>query len=107
LVVLAGCAADAWLSSVSSTVLKAAYDAGLGWFAVAGVVASVIGAFSIICARSSSCTWSEQDVQLDRNDRLFCGGSCGICRRDILGVVNLFELNRLPKPRRWLLSIKP
>jgi hypothetical protein len=38
-------------------------------------------------------------------DRLFCGVLVASAAVMVL-MVNLFELNRLPKPRRWLLSIK-
>jgi hypothetical protein len=70
------------LASSVVPVPKAAYDAGLGWFAVAGVVASVIGAFYYLrivffmylvrTGRPVGPQWIACFV-----------GSCGICRRDI------------------------
>ena len=77
-------------------VLKAAYDAGLGWLAVAGVVASVIGAFYYLRIVFFMYFGSQQEVQLDRNGSpVLWGFLVASAAVMILGVVNLFGIEPL------------
>jgi len=74
-------------------VLRAAYDAGLGWLAVAGVIASVIGAFYYIRIVYFMYFGEENEAALD--DKMspvlwtFLMGSAAVM---VLGVVNLFGI---------------
>ncbi|UWQ89971.1 NADH-quinone oxidoreductase subunit NuoN [Aliisedimentitalea scapharcae] len=71
-------------------VLRAAYDAGLAWLAVAGVVASVIGAFYYLRIVYYMYFGEESD-ELDRNASpvlwVFLMGSAAVM---LLGIVNMF-----------------
>ncbi|MFA8440450.1 NADH-quinone oxidoreductase subunit NuoN [Yoonia sp.] len=74
-------------------VLRAAYDGGLGWLAVAGVIASVIGAFYYLRIVYFMYFGEESEPQLDgkMNPVLwaFLMGSAAVM---LLGVVNLFGI---------------
>ncbi len=76
-------------------VLRAAYDAGLGWLAVAGVIASVIGAFYYLRIVYFMYFGEERDP-LDPGMtlplRIVLLGSAAIM---VLGVVNLFGIEPL------------
>jgi len=77
-------------------VLQAAYDAGLAWLAVAGVVASVIGAFYYLRIVFFMYFGSEQDVQLDKSGSpVLWGFLVASAAVMILGVVNLFGIEPL------------
>ena len=76
-------------------VLRAAYDAGLAWLAVAGVIASVIGAFYYLRIVYFMYFGEEQDV-LDKNRSpvlsVFLMGSAAAM---LFGVINLFGVETL------------
>lgn len=76
-------------------VLRAAYDAGLGWLAVAGVVASVIGAFYYLRI-VYYMYFGEEGEQIDSNMGtvlwLMLMGSAAAM---IFGVVNLFGIEAI------------
>lgn len=77
-------------------VLQAAYEAGLAWLAVAGVVASVIGAFYYLRIVFFMYFGAEQDVQLDRNGSpVLWGFLVASAAVMVLGVVNLFGIEPL------------
>ena len=72
-------------------VLRAAYDAGLAWLAISGVIASVIGAYYYLRIVYYMYFGEEQDEALDTNKSpvlwVFLMGSAAIM---VLGLVNLF-----------------
>ena len=76
-------------------VLRAAYDAGLAWLAVAGVIASVIGAFYYIRI-VYYMYFGEETEALDNTSSpvlwTFLMGSAAVM---ILGVINLFGIEPL------------
>ncbi|MFQ3183288.1 MAG: NADH-quinone oxidoreductase subunit N, partial [Octadecabacter sp.] len=77
-------------------VLRAAYEVGLGWLAVAGVVASVIGAFYYLRIVFFMYFGSEQNIQLDRNGSPVLWGFLVVSAAVmIVGVVNLFGIEPL------------
>jgi len=77
-------------------VLQAAYEAGLAWLAVAGVVASVIGAFYYLRIVFFIYFGAEQDVQLDRNGSpVLWGFLLASAAVMVFGVVNLFGIEPL------------
>jgi len=77
-------------------VLQAAYEGGLAWLAVAGVVASVIGAFYYLRLVYFMYFGAEQDDMLDTNASPVLWGflvaSAGIM---LIGVINLFGIEPL------------
>jgi NADH-quinone oxidoreductase subunit N len=77
-------------------VLRAAYDAGLAWLAIAGVIASVIGAFYYIRLVFFMYFGKEQDTPLDQHGSTVLWGfliaSAAIM---VFGVVNLFGIETL------------
>ena len=84
-----------WASSANIYVLLAAVEAGLAWLAVAGVVASVIGAFYYLRIVYLMYFGEERDG-LDAGGSPILGaflmGSAAIM---VLGVVNLFGIEAL------------
>jgi NADH-quinone oxidoreductase subunit N len=74
-------------------VLQAAYDAGLAWLAIAGVIASVIGAYYYLRIVFFMYFGAEQDDALDKNSSpvlwTFLMGSAAIM---VLGLINLFGI---------------
>lgn len=77
-------------------VLQAAYDAGLGWLAVAGVVASVIGAFYYLRIVFFMYFGSEQDEQLDTTGSpILWGFLVASAAIMLIGIVNLFGIEPL------------
>ena len=77
-------------------VLQAAYDAGLAWLAVAGVVASVIGAFYYLRIVFFMYFGEAQDEHLDRNGSpVLWGFLVASAAVMVLGVVNLFGIEPL------------
>jgi len=77
-------------------VLQAAYGAGLGWLAVAGVVASVIGAFYYLRIVFFMYFGAEQDEQLDTSGSpILWGFLVASAAVMSLGVVNLFGIEPL------------
>ncbi|WP_377506688.1 NADH-quinone oxidoreductase subunit NuoN [Octadecabacter sp. R77987] len=77
-------------------VLRAAYDAGLGWLAVAGVVASVIGAFYYLRIVFYMYFGAEQDEPLDRGMPPVLWGFLVVSAAIMLvGIVNLFGIETL------------
>ena len=72
-------------------VLRAAYDAGLAWLAIAGVIASVIGAFYYLRIVFFMYFGEEQDEGLDANKSTILWGflmaSAGIM---VFGIINMF-----------------
>lgn len=74
-------------------VLRAAYDAGLAWLAIAGVVASVIGAYYYLRIVFYMYFGEEPDEQLDKSKSpvlwVFLMASAAIM---VLGLVNLFGI---------------
>lgn len=72
-------------------VLRAAYDAGLAWLAIAGVIASVIGAYYYLRIVFFMYFGEEQSEQLDRSGGgvlpVFLTASALIM---VLGIVNMF-----------------
>ncbi len=79
-------------------VLQAAYNAGLGWLAVAGVVASVIGAFYYLRIVFYMYFGAEQDVQLDTsNSPILWGFLVASAAVMLIGIVNLFGIEPLAR----------
>jgi NADH-quinone oxidoreductase subunit N len=77
-------------------VLQAAYGAGLGWLAVAGVIASVIGAFYYLRIVFYMYFGAEQDEQLDKGGSpVLWGFLVASAAVMVLGVVNLFGIEPL------------
>ncbi|MBT8411116.1 MAG: NADH-quinone oxidoreductase subunit NuoN [Octadecabacter sp.] len=77
-------------------VLQAAYEAGLAWLAVAGVVASVIGAFYYLRIVFYMYFGVEQDMQMDRNaSPVLWGFLVASAAVMVFGVVNLFGIEPL------------
>ena len=77
-------------------VLRAAYDAGLAWLAVAGVVASVIGAFYYLRIVFYMYFGAEQDDPLDRGMPPVLWGFLVVTAAMMLvGIVNLFGIEPL------------
>lgn len=78
-------------------VLRAAYDAGLAWLAIAGVIASVIGAFYYLRI-VYYMYFGEEDGELDQGGPrilwVFLMGSAIIM---VVGVVNLFGIETMAK----------
>ncbi|MBB96242.1 MAG: NADH-quinone oxidoreductase subunit NuoN [Rhodobacteraceae bacterium] len=74
-------------------VLRAAYEGGLAWLAVAGVVASVIGAFYYLRIVYFMYFGSDTGEELDRNEApilsVFLAASAAAM---LLGIVNLFGI---------------
>ncbi|MGB7319308.1 MAG: NADH-quinone oxidoreductase subunit NuoN [Planktotalea sp.] len=72
-------------------VLRAAYDAGLAWLAIAGVIASVIGAYYYLRIVYYMYFGDEPDEALDKSKSpvlwAFLMGSAAIM---VLGLINLF-----------------
>ena len=77
-------------------VLRAAFDAGLAWLAIAGVIASVIGAFYYLRIVFYMYFGEEQEIGLDVSKSLvmssFLMASAIIM---VVGVANLFGLEGL------------
>ncbi len=74
-------------------VLKAAVDANMAWLAVAGVVASVIGAFYYLRIVFYMYFGEERDQALDRSSNLVLTGFLMLSAFVMLvGVVNLFGI---------------
>jgi len=77
-------------------VLQAAYEAGLAWLAVAGVLASVIGAFYYLRIVFYMYFGAEQDMQMDRNaSPVLWGFLVASAAVMVFGVVNLFGIEPL------------
>jgi len=77
-------------------VLQAAYEANLQWLAIAGVVASVIGAFYYLRIVFFMYFGAEQDDQLDSGGSpVLWGFLVASAAVMILGVVNLFGIEPL------------
>ncbi|WP_296417269.1 NADH-quinone oxidoreductase subunit NuoN [Pseudooctadecabacter sp.] len=78
-------------------VLQAAYGAGLGWLAVAGVIASVIGAFYYLRIVFFMYFGEDQDeARLDKGDTpVLWGFLVASAAVMVLGVVNLFGIEPL------------
>ncbi|MFA8385314.1 MAG: NADH-quinone oxidoreductase subunit NuoN [Pelagibaca sp.] len=74
-------------------VLRAAYDAGLAWLAIAGVVASVIGAFYYLRIVFYMYFGEERDDALDRSKSpMLWGMLMASAVIMVVGVVNLFGI---------------
>jgi NADH-quinone oxidoreductase subunit N len=74
-------------------VLRAAYDAGLAWLAIAGVVASVIGAFYYLRIVFYMYFGEERDDALDNSrSPVLWGMLMGSAVIMVVGVVNLFGI---------------
>lgn len=74
-------------------VLRAAYEAGLGWLAIAGVIASVIGAFYYLRIVYFMYFGEENDRALDRSKSpVLWGFLMASAAIMVLGVVNLFGI---------------
>ena len=74
-------------------VLRAAYDAGLGWLAVAGVIASVIGAFYYIRIVYFMYFGEESETALDsKMSPVLWTFLMGSAAAMVLGVFNLFGI---------------
>ena len=74
-------------------VLRAAYDAGLAWLAIAGVVASVIGAYYYLRIVFFMYFGKEQDDALDhRNSPVLNGFLLASALIMIVGIVNVFGI---------------
>lgn len=74
-------------------VLRAAYDGGLAWLAVAGVVASVIGAFYYLRIVYFMYFGEENEAGLDRSGSpVLWGFLMASAAVMVLGVVNLFGI---------------
>ncbi len=76
-------------------VLRAAYDAGLGWLAVAGVIASVIGAFYYLRIVYFMYFGEDRDPLDPGMTPVLRGVLIGSAAVMILGVVNLFGIETL------------
>jgi NADH-quinone oxidoreductase subunit N len=77
-------------------VLQAAYEAGLAWLAVAGVVASVIGAFYYLRLVFFMYFGAEHDDHLDTGGSpVLWGFLVASAAVMILGVINLFGIEPL------------
>ena len=78
-------------------VLRAAYDAGLAWLAVAGVIASVIGAFYYLRVVFFMYFGAEQeDARLDSSSTpVLWGFLVASAAVMVLGVINLFGIEPL------------
>jgi len=71
-------------------VLRAAYDAGLAWLAIAGVVASVIGAFYYLRI-VYYMYFGEEGEELDRNSSpVLWGFLMASAAVMVLGIINMF-----------------
>jgi NADH-quinone oxidoreductase subunit N len=74
-------------------VLRAAYDAGLAWLAIAGVIASVIGAYYYLRIVFFMYFGQEQDDALDhRNTPVLTGFLMASALIMIVGIVNVFGI---------------
>ena len=74
-------------------VLRAAYDGGLAWLAIAGVIASVIGAFYYLRIVYFMYFGEENDEVLDRSGSpVLYGFLMGSALIMLVGVVNLFGI---------------
>ena len=73
-------------------VLRAAYDAGLGWLAVAGVVASVIGAFYYLRVVFYMYFGEEGDALDGKLTPVLWAFLMGSAAVMVLGIVNLFGI---------------
>ncbi|OAN79318.1 NADH-quinone oxidoreductase subunit N [Sulfitobacter sp. EhC04] len=72
-------------------VLRAAYDAGLAWLAVAGVIASVIGAYYYLRIVFYMYFGSEQTDTLDRSgSSVLSGFLMASALIMVLGIINMF-----------------
>ncbi|MBU2993799.1 NADH-quinone oxidoreductase subunit NuoN [Octadecabacter sp. 1_MG-2023] len=77
-------------------VLQAAYDAGLAWLAVAGVIASVISAFYYLRIVFYMYFGSDKDDALDANKSpVLWGFLMASAAIMVLGVINLFGIEPL------------
>ncbi|MDC1216456.1 proton-conducting transporter membrane subunit, partial [Octadecabacter sp.] len=77
-------------------VLQAAYEAGLAWLAVAGVVASVIGAFYYLRIVFFMYFGAEYDDHLDTGGSpVLWGFLVASATVMVIGVVNLFGIEPL------------
>ncbi|WP_420863088.1 NADH-quinone oxidoreductase subunit NuoN [Algirhabdus cladophorae] len=74
-------------------VLRAAYDAGLGWLAVAGVIASVIGAFYYLRIVYFMYFGTENDGLDTSNNPVLWGALMASAAIMVLGVINLFGVD--------------
>ena len=76
-------------------VLRAAYDAGLAWLAIAGVVASVIGAFYYLRI-VYYMYFGEEGEDLDRSTSpvlwVFLMGSAAVM---VFGIINMFGVDHI------------
>ncbi len=71
-------------------VLRAAYDAGLGWLAVAGVIASVIGAYYYLRIVYYMYFGEEGDALETGNSPILWTFLMGSAAAMVLGIVNMF-----------------
>ncbi len=79
-------------------VLQAAYGAGLAWLAVAGVLASVIGAFYYLRIVYFMYFGAPQEDQLDRNASPVLWGALMVSAAVmVFGVVNFFGIDPLAR----------
>ena len=79
-------------------VLQAAYEAGLEWLAIAGVIASVIGAYYYLRLVFFMYFGAQQDEELDNNrSPILWGFLVASAAIMILGVINLFGIEPLAK----------
>ncbi len=76
-------------------VLRAAYDAGLGWLAIAGVIASVIGAFYYIRIVFFMYFGEEADALDGKLSPVLWVALMGSAAVMVVGVVNLFGIEPL------------
>jgi NADH-quinone oxidoreductase subunit N len=71
--------------------LRAAYDAGLAWLAIAGVIASVIGAFYYLRIVFFMYFGEEQSEGLDANkSTILLGFLMASAAVMMFGIINLF-----------------
>lgn len=73
-------------------VLRAAYDAGLAWLAIAGVIASVIGAFYYLRLVYFMYFGDERDALDKRSNGVLSVFLMGSALAMVLGVINLFGI---------------
>jgi NADH-quinone oxidoreductase subunit N len=76
-------------------VLRAAYDAGLGWLAVAGVIASVIGAFYYLRIVYYMYFGEDSEALDSTNNPVLWVALMGSALIMVLGVVNLFGVETI------------
>jgi NADH-quinone oxidoreductase subunit N len=76
-------------------VLRAAYEAGLGWLAIAGVVASVIGAFYYLRIVYFMYFGQERDTLDPSGSPVLWGVLVASAAAMLVGVINLFGIEPL------------